>query len=97
MLVGSCPSMNVIKTRGKCVRDNNLGAWNDTWLPISQFVINTDNTVTFSDPPMKAKSEEIYVCAIRMSFMQVTGQSSTLDSGSFTQFTDYEINQSDIK
>ena len=55
----SCPSLNVTKTMGKRVRDNSLGSWNDTWLPISQFEFNNDNSVAFSDPLMTIRLDEL--------------------------------------
>ena len=63
-----------VRARGKRIRDNSLGCWNDTWLPISQFEITNDNTVTFTDPLMTIHMDELFVCVSRMSIMKFTGQ-----------------------
>ena len=91
---GPCPSMSDIKTKYRRFKDNNLNAWNDIWLPISQFSINEDNTVSFSDPPISFSLDQLAICAVRMALMQVTGHPAHLDSGVYTQFSERDVNLS---
>ena len=65
----SCPPINMIKTRGKRVRDNSISSWDDIWLPISQFEFNNDNSVTFNFPLLTIRLDELYICLSRMTLM----------------------------
>ena len=85
--------MNVIKTRGKRVRDDTLRSWSNTWLPISQYELSNDNTVTFTDPLMTIHINELYVCVNRMSLMQFTGHSPPSTTSSSFKLTNHEIKE----
>ena len=91
---GSCPSINVIKSRSKCIRDNILGCWDDTWLPISQFELTNTDTVTFTDPLMTIHINELFLCISYMALFKFTGQSPSSATSFNLNMSDQEVQDS---
>ena len=64
----------LITKRDKRVRDNSIKSWGSVWLPISQFHINNDNTVLFTNPMITVGTDGFIIFVTRMVLMKVTDQ-----------------------